>query len=1084
MPRSSNLKYLLPIFLCFFLTKISSQEVPRAENQLKIGDSLFLEENFKQAILSFENALSIFKKENNWEDISKCHNKLAKSYFELRELDKGKEQADLSLLILKSKLKKTSVEEAIANQHLGYYFQRKSELSLSLEYFLKAVEVYKKTVPAYHKDLVQSHLKVAYMMGWTGKYGKALKHLDTVKTLCEKNKGENLRNYAQYYSDVRKIQTILGDKEAAESSLLKEKSLLAQFPERDMILEAKNLIGFSNHYASLAEHQKSVDYSLKALTIYKKEVGENSSWIILLYTNISQNSSQIGEHSNAHRYAKRALEISLKLFGKDHVITGKAYTSLGLAYSYSQDYEKALDYFFLQIENQKKNFGEQHKDLAFRYGNIGQMYTLLNEHEKAIVFFEKATTLGEIVFGKEHPNMASIYRNLGDAYLAIDMNDKALSCLKTSLSLDKKAFGIKNWNIGLDHISLGRYYMERKDYKSSLLQFDKILEMYHEEYSDALEEGNDHFQVTFNVLSLIQEAIVGKGDVYRLQYLENNRIKDLYASKEAYEMANSISKKTRQGINKHSDKIEFAKSSKKFMEGALATHFLLYKNESSIQNFEKVFFYSERSKANILMEILAHNETKELGDYTDIVRKENKLKADKSLYLSKIENEREKNNDSSTQLLNTYNTKLFNTIEKYDSLLLAIKENHPNFFNINNGNTAITVSKVQDKLPERTSLLEYFIGDSISYISLISKDGFTVKELRTTGLVDKIETFNKSIDERNIPKFKEVSYELYTTVLAPIKDKVMGDALIIVPDGPIWELNFDLLLDSQASSNDPKKLPYLLKEYAISYANSATTLFDYDRPKAMKVNECLAFSFSDSSAVATNGKISLSTFRDIKQDLPGTRKEIKEISKIIDGEYYYGKDAVEANFKAKAENYAILHLALHGEVNHKTPENSRLYFTKDKDSIEDNYLYTHELFTLKLPAELAILSACNTGVGKLTSGEGVMSLGNAFQYAGTKSLLLSRWEVSDEIAPELMKLFYQNLKDGLNKSKALQQAKLTYLDNADGSRANPFYWGSFYLVGDISSIEIGTNNMIFYLISLVLVLLILFILFKKKKILG
>ncbi|WP_034230541.1 CHAT domain-containing protein, partial [Aquimarina pacifica] len=206
----------------------------------------------------------------------------------------------------------------------------------------------------------------------------------------------------------------------------------------------------------------------------------------------------------------------------------------------------------------------------------------------------------------------------------------------------------------------------------------------------------------------------------------------------------------------------------------------------------------------------------------------------------------------------------------------------------------------------------------------------------------------------------------------------------------------------------------------------------------------------------SSNNISLAALRSIGDDLPGTRKEIRAISNIIDGHYFFGKEADEANFKKNASKYKILHLALHGEVDNENPEKSKLYFTKGKDTIEDNLLYSHELFALDIPAELTVLSACNTGTGKIAKGEGIMSLGNAFQYAGTKSLLLSHWEVHDESAPELMQYFYKNLNDGMNKAMALQQAKIQYIATADFYRTAPFYWGGFYLVGDSTPIDFGT----------------------------
>ena len=128
-----------------------------------------------------------------------------------------------------------------------------------------------------------------------------------------------------------------------------------------------------------------------------------------------------------------------------------------------------------------------------------------------------------------------------------------------------------------------------------------------------------------------------------------------------------------------------------------------------------------------------------------------------------------------------------------------------------------------------------------------------------------------------------------------------------------------------------------------------------------------------------------------------------------------------------------------------------------------------------------MLSACHTGTGKIAKGEGIMSLGNAFQYAGTKSLLLSSWEVADDTAPELMKYFYSNLKKGLNKAEALQQAKLSYLSTADPSRINPFYWGNFYIVGDSKPIDLKSTSYWYWTIAGLAILGMGLFFFNRRK---
>jgi len=152
--------------------------------------------------------------------------------------------------------------------------------------------------------------------------------------------------------------------------------------------------------------------------------------------------------------------------------------------------------------------------------------------------------------------------------------------------------------------------------------------------------------------------------------------------------------------------------------------------------------------------------------------------------------------------------------------------------------------------------------------------------------------------------------------------------------------------------------------------------------------------------------------------------------------------------------------------------------------LEDNYLYSHELFALDIPAELAVLSACNTGTGKIAKGEGIMSLGTAFQYAGTKSLVLTNWEVSDEITPKIMEYFYTNLKEGKNKAAALQQAKLQFLATTNAETNHPYYWGGFYLLGDVAPIQFQDTNYSYWIlgISIVAMTLLGFFWNRRKKI--
>jgi CHAT domain-containing protein len=184
-------------------------------------------------------------------------------------------------------------------------------------------------------------------------------------------------------------------------------------------------------------------------------------------------------------------------------------------------------------------------------------------------------------------------------------------------------------------------------------------------------------------------------------------------------------------------------------------------------------------------------------------------------------------------------------------------------------------------------------------------------------------------------------------------------------------------------------------------------------------------------------------------------KEVTSISEMMNGEAYCHRRATEETFKEKAPRAGILHIATHAVINDVNPLFSKLIFSLDPASGEDGFLNTYELYNMKLNARLVVLSACNTGYGKLVRGEGIMSLARGFMYAGCPSIIMSLWPVDDKSTSILMQNFYEGLKKGQNKDEALRRAKLDFLKNADEVKANPFYWSGMIFVGGMDPLPAG-----------------------------
>ncbi|MEL6651447.1 MAG: CHAT domain-containing protein, partial [Bacteroidota bacterium] len=201
--------------------------------------------------------------------------------------------------------------------------------------------------------------------------------------------------------------------------------------------------------------------------------------------------------------------------------------------------------------------------------------------------------------------------------------------------------------------------------------------------------------------------------------------------------------------------------------------------------------------------------------------------------------------------------------------------------------------------------------------------------------------------------------------------------------------------------------------------------------------------------------------------LAHNQSEIRSLRQYFPARMFLSEQASEASFQQNASTYDIIHIASHALVNDQNPLYSHIRFSQEADSIEDGVLELAELFNLRLNAELVVLSACETGLGKLQRGEGILSLARGMSYAGANSVLTSLWQVNDASTADLMQRFYAHLDQGMSKDAALRNAKLDYLRESDQLGSHPYYWASFVPIGDMRPLD--TNNWIIpLLIGLVL----------------
>ncbi len=1080
-------KRILILLLIVFTSICAWSQMPKdtllASQYFKTADSLLTEKRHDESIVLFKKARLIYQEHKMWEHVAACYNKISSNKWRSLKLQSSLEYAEKALSVCNT-YSIGSGEKAISYDNIGHYYKFSSNYKDALIFFEKAYDLRLKQHPKNRIGLAESNTNIAFIYYIKSNYEAALQHAEKALSYNLKEFGSNHHYLISNYNNLAII------------------------------------------YNELQQFKKALNYYNKSLTLSLNIYGRNYKGVISLYNNIGLIHSKLKQYDKALPYFEKVLKIGDIKNNPNNLIS--VYNNLGVVFENEGKYDKAILYFKRSLDVTLKNVGEKYYKVGGVYNNIGQLNKKKGEYQKALVFYKKALQNHMFSFGRNNFNTAEVLNNIGAVYVSMGDYDLALKYHEEALRIFNKIFGNKNYKVAITYGNLAMVYFNLQEYKKALFYYNKGLnslqKLYGEKYIFNSEfyydiasvynkqkkytlaiiyfdkaitrssEDDGHlarlnlYDNSFYDSNLLIKILYGKAQTYKSVYDQNQDLTSLQNSINTYKQADTLIQTMRQSFTNYQDKLTFSKTAKEIYEGAIAAQLVLYEVEKDQKSLEQAFYYAEKSKANTLKELLTDaNAKKFTGLPEDLIALEKELRIEKSFYKSSITEELSNKKVDSTKI-STFENELFRVNRSQDSLIDVLEQNYPKYYELKYQNSIVTVANIQQQLDDQTTVVEFFTSDSTTYAFTISKEAIGVKTLHTKELTKKIETFRSQVIEKDLQQYKQQAYELYTTLIAPIRDQLKGDQLLIIPDGSLWHLNFDLLLIQKPTSNNPADLPYLLRDYAISYGNSANLLFSENTTTSTdvsKLQECLAFSFSDSTQVVDASTMTLATLRDTGDDLPGTRVEIRAISEIIDGAYYYGSQAIEKNFKDKASQYNILHLALHGEVDNEHPENSRLYFTKSKDTLEDNLLYSHELFAMDIPAELTVLSACNTGSGKIAKGEGIMSLGSAFQYAGSKSLLLTNWSVSDRTTPELIQYFYKNLKEGMNKSKALQQAKLTYIKEADIHSRDPFYWGSFYLVGDTSAMHFEDNTLLYWVVGLgaigLLVLIVLWYLRKVKK---
>jgi CHAT domain-containing protein len=572
----------------------------------------------------------------------------------------------------------------------------------------------------------------------------------------------------------------------------------------------------------------------------------------------------------------------------------------------------------------------------------------------------------------------------------------------------------------------------------------------------------------------------GKAQAHLARYQQNHQQTDLDTALWCYQTADALVDKARDRLQNEGSKLFFSQKSRPIYERAIRFCLMRHQMTGELQYLEKAFYFSERNKATLLFQSLQDAGAKLAAGLPDsLLERERNLKVDIAFYQNKIfEAEQAQSVKDTSSRLAEWRQILFDREEAYRKLNEELEKNYPSYYQLKYDHKIVSVQDIQKALSKSQLLLEFFEGDSAIYVFAIGKKDIQIHEVpRDSSLEKQIQQLLSSLQQpqsglQGLRDFAQPAYNLFDRLLKPLIEGQAVEQLVIIPDGQLSYLPFELLLCNStdfSSLNDRKAgrqyldLPYLFRETATRYAYSATMLFASPYRSEARKKELAAFApaYTDSWFLAHN------------------QPQAEAIAEMMSGTAFIGEQAAKTSFLQAAPNYSVLHLAMHGEPDLYSPLRARLLFAGD-DTAASSSLYAYEIYNLKLNAKMAVLAACESGYGKLEQSEGIYSLARAFSYAGCPSVVSSLWKADGKATIELMKGFYAELERGADKSAALRQAKKQYLESASNTALHPYYWANFVVIGEDAPISRG-GHIFWVIFGLVLITGILGYFIKKSR---
>jgi CHAT domain-containing protein/predicted negative regulator of RcsB-dependent stress response len=859
-----------------------------------------------------------------------------------------------------------------------------------------------------------------------------------------------------------------GDYQGAVSSFQLAHRIAEQIGDKGAIWKALYGLAHGNLVqGNVAEANDNYRKSLAAC----QELGNKSDLAFVLYQ-IGNDHSQSGNYGDAMEYYQRSLGIGAEA-GKERMAS--TLEALGDLFMQQGNDEQALEQYrkSLKLFEDLEAGVEVKLKVTTSLGKIADVLTRQGNYKQALDYYQRNLALLQELDAQTAS--ALILRRIGDNYAAQGLQQQALESYQKSLNLFQEEEHKPGIAATLDRIAA--LYSTQGDYDRAIASSRRAVEI-----AQGLDDPSE--------LSRIQTTL-GQA------YLAERQYDPARAQLEA--AISNVEKLRTQVAGTERDR-------ELFFEGQVNPYHSMVELLVQQHDFSGAFKFAELAKARVLYEILRKGRESITKAMSVEERKQEQILNQVLVTLnSRLEQERVQRAPNSV-LLHSLEAQLKRARLAYEAFETAVYTAHPELKIQRGESRPLTLDEIGTLTAGKsTAFLEYVVTKNRTYLFVITPGVVTPDsdQRNRIPLGVRLNVYSMEIGERDLTRrtaafrmklatdsldFREQAHQLYDLLLRPAEKDLGGkNTFCIVPSGPLWELPFQALLSARNR--------FVLEDHAVFYVPSLSILREIrakeaeadpaGRNASRSTSQAAGINAPDMLLAVANPDLARSLPSRASGDtpyapLPEQERLVRTLAQIYgpgNSTVLTGKAAQEEAVKAIAGRYKILHFATHGVLDNDDPLYSRLLLSSaSKD--EDGFLEAREIVPMELHAEVAVLSACETALGKIHQGEGVMGMSWALFVAGTPTTVVSQWQVDSASTAKLMIAFHRALwtaishrqlppsktaallhpirsyrlvksrKDEveINKAQVLRQAALMLMHQP--KYAHPFYWAAFVVVGD------------------------------------